>query len=199
MGNSVTTTTSKPHRNNAETRSQLGSDKSEGSKKPSPKQVTEPTSDTLETLESERAQSNQKRLIRQKTVIFESPRDLLYKEQVVTRTTVINTDPKETGVVFTVSTFTQEKAHQLSEGTCVQPMEKRKQLLKLGAFCFEDDQENGVSIKTLVSLHNYRPQEICCNMRGATSAIQNVVPYLEKSIDHSSLLIRRQTKSSAPL
>ena len=81
-----------------------------------------------------------------------------------------------------------------------QPLEKRKQLLRLSAFIFEDEEHTGTPIKSLADLYKYKTQEICCTMTVASGAIKTVVPFLTESVAQSTLLTRRQKRfDSTPL
>ena len=71
------------------------------------------------------------------------------------------------------------------------PLERRKQLLRLKAFCLEDDEENGVQISSLAQLHNYKPHQVCCTAPTNNPDLRNLVPYLQPSLSASTILKRR--------
>ena len=197
MGNSATPS-SKTIQAQSSCNTRLAPVRSDGSKKAVKNVVQEFKVDSsLDIKEVNTDASIKRSFVRQNLVNFEEESDFSSEDGDLD-TGLHKTDsnhPDDAPTVFNFEPSNTQKQQPEDVGA----MEKRRRLLKLETFSFEHDQETGVPIKRLADLHNYRPQEICCTMTGASATIENVVPFLKPSIAQSSLLLRRQLQSITPL
>ena len=145
---------------------------------------------TLETLESARQEEEtEQEPTEDKPEVKEEKQELVFASKPENLSPIVNTELDQLGLGLTVST------------TCSQPsrpdylpQEKKRMLFKQKAFSFEEDEENGIPIKRLADLHHYRLKEICCTLSGPPGSIETIVPFLENTVEASSLHLRRHKK-----